>query len=109
MDKVTKDNQQKWDQLVQLEVPCSRPYEGINKDTAKIKLDPENMFGELKRKNVLCLASGGGQQSIGFALLGATVTVIDFSAEQLKKDKIEAKKHSVSIRIIQSDMRDLSQ
>lgn len=109
MDKVTKDNQQKWDQLVQLEVPCSRPYENINKTTAKAKLDPGNMFGDVKDKNILCLASGGGQQSIGLALLGANVTVIDFSAEQLKKDELEAKKHSISIRIIQSDMRDLSQ
>ena len=109
MDKITKDNQQKWDQLVRLEVPCSRPYQFLDPDKAREKLNPDNIFGEVKGKKVLCLASGGGQQSIGFALMGASVTVVDFSQEQLKKDKLEAKKHSLKIRIVQSDMRDLSE
>jgi len=108
MDITTRSNQQKWDALVRSEVPCSRPYEDVTTEKAQQKLNPNNIFGELKGKKVLCLASGGGQQSIEFALLGAQVTVVDFSAEQLKKDQEEARKLSLNVRIIQSDMRDLS-
>ena len=108
MDKVTKNNQQKWDQLVRLEVPCSRPFQDINPKTAKERFNPDNIFGDVKGKKVLCLASGGRQQSIGFAMMGALVTVVDFSQEQLKKDELEANKHLLTIRILQSDMRDLS-
>jgi len=57
---------------------------------------------------VLCLACGGGQQSIGFALLGAEVTVVDFSEEQLAKDKLVSEKYGKQIRAVKSDMRDLS-
>jgi SAM-dependent methyltransferase len=109
MDNTTAKNQQKWDELVKLEVPCSRPNKNPTIEQAKKNLNPNNIFGDLKGKTVLCLASGGGQQSIEFALLGANVTVVDFSKEQLKKDTAEAKKHNLTVRIIQSDMRDLSQ
>jgi len=109
MDTVTKNNQEKWDNLVKLGVPCSRPYEGeITHEMAKSKLDPNNLFGELKGKNVLCLACGGGQQSILFVVLGAIVSVVDFSQEQLKKDIEEAKDRSLKVRTVQTDMRDLS-
>ena len=108
MDDTTVSNQKSWDELVKLEVPCSRPNEKPTPEQARKNLNSNNIFGDLKGKDVLCLASGGGQQSLEFALLGATVTVVDFSKEQLKKDEIEAEKHSFKIRIIQSDMRDLS-
>lgn len=108
MDKVTKNNERKWDELVRKDVPCGRPKTDLDTQKAKEWLDEENILGDLTGKKVLCLASGGGQQSIGFALLGAEVTVVDFSSEQLKKDEEVAKKYSKDIRIIKSDMRDLS-
>jgi ubiquinone/menaquinone biosynthesis C-methylase UbiE len=108
MDKTTKDNENKWDELVLSDVPCGRPKTDLNPQKAKEWLDKENILGDLTNKKVLCLASGGGQQSIGFALLGADVTVTDFSEEQLKKDKEVAEKYSKDIRIIKTDMRDLS-
>jgi SAM-dependent methyltransferase len=57
---------------------------------------------------VLCLAAGGGQQSSAFALLGAEVTVLDISQEQLDKDVKTAAHYCVGIRVIQGDIRDLS-
>lgn len=63
---------------------------------------------DLEGKNILYLACGGGQQSIGFALLGANVTVVDFSMEQLQKDKFVAYLYQKKIRIVKTDMRDLS-
>jgi SAM-dependent methyltransferase len=54
---------------------------------------------------VLCLASGGGQQSAAFALLGAYVTDFDLSVTQLERD---VDHYGVNIRIVRGDMRDLS-
>ena len=59
-------------------------------------------------KEVLCLASGGGKQSAAFAMLGAKVTVLDLSAEMLKRDRLVAEHYGFTINIQQSDMRDLS-
>ena len=109
MNDTTKRNEKIWDKLVQNEVLCARP---------KLELTPKDAFeyinqrgfypDDLKGKKILCLAGGGGQQSIAYALLGAKVTVVDFSEEQLKKDKLAAEKFDKKIRIIKSDMRDLS-
>lgn len=108
MDKTTKTNENKWDKLVLFDVPCGRPRIDLTSQKAKEWLNKDGILGDLDNKKVLCLASGGGQQSIGFALLGADVTVTDFSSEQLKKDKIVSEKFSKNIRILKSDMRDLS-
>jgi ubiquinone/menaquinone biosynthesis C-methylase UbiE len=108
MDKTTKENENKWDKLVRSDVPCGRPKIDLTVESAKEWLNKNEMFGDLNGKKVLCLASGGGQQSIGFALLGADVTVTDISSEQLKKDKEVSEKYSKQIRIIKTDMRDLS-
>jgi ubiquinone/menaquinone biosynthesis C-methylase UbiE len=108
MDKITKDNESKWNKLAKSDVPCGRPQVNLTSQKAKLWLHKDGIFGNLKNKKVLCLASGGGQQSIGFALLGADVTVTDFSSEQLKKDKVVAKKFNKNVRIVKSDMRDLS-
>lgn len=108
MDKTTKNNESRWDKLVLSDAPCSRPNFNLTPKKAKDLLNKDGILGDLKNKTVLCLASGGGQQGIGFALLGAKVTVVDFSSEQLKKDRIISEKFSKEIRIIKSDMRDLS-
>jgi SAM-dependent methyltransferase len=102
-------NEAIWDTLVRNDILCSQPKLDLNADKAKTYLTRSKFYGEdLSGKNVLCLASGGGQQSIAFALLGATVTVVDFSTEQLKKDRLVAEKFGQEIRILKSDMRDLS-
>ncbi len=103
------DNEKKWDELARNGVLCSQPKLNLTLEEAKIYLNKDGHYKEsVKGKKVLCLASGGGQQSIGFALLGAKVTVVDFSQEQLDKDKLVAIKYQKDIRIVKSDMRDLS-
>lgn len=57
--------------------------------------------------NVLCLASGGGWQSILYAVAGANVTVVDLSPEMLLLDQQEANKRGVSVRTIEASMDDL--
>jgi len=59
-------------------------------------------------KRVLCLASGGGQQSVLYGLLGAEVTVLDLSAKQLQADHIAARYYGYRVETVEGDMRDLS-
>ena len=57
---------------------------------------------------VLCLAGGGGQQSVIYSLLGANVTVLDLTPEQLERDHLAARRYGYRVETIQGDMRDLS-
>ena len=59
-------------------------------------------------RDVLCLASGGGQQGPVLAAAGARVTVFDNSPLQLAQDRHVAERHSLEIRTVEGDMRDLS-
>jgi SAM-dependent methyltransferase len=58
----------------------------------------------LKRKKVLGLASGGGQQMPVFAALGANCTVFDLSDAQLNSERLVAKREGYEIRIVKGDM-----
>lgn len=58
--------------------------------------------------DVLCLASGGGWQSILYATAGATVTVVDLSGSMLKLDEREATRRHLTVRTIETSMDDLS-
>lgn len=69
---------------------------------------PISILSNVKGKDVLCLASGGGQQSAVFSLLGANVTVIDIANGQLEGDKKAAKHYGYKVKTIQGDMSDLS-
>jgi ubiquinone/menaquinone biosynthesis C-methylase UbiE len=68
---------------------------------------PADWFPQLKGANVLCLASGGGQQGPVLAAAGANVTVLDNSPLQLEQDRLVAQRDSLSIRLIEGDMADL--
>ena len=69
---------------------------------------PISILSAVKGKDVLCLASGGGQQSAVFSLLGANVTVLDISEGQLEGDKKAAAHYRYKVKTIQGDMSDLS-
>lgn len=58
--------------------------------------------------NVLCLASGGGWQSILYAVAGANVTVVDLSPAMLHLDLREAARRRVSVQAVEASMDDLS-
>jgi SAM-dependent methyltransferase len=63
---------------------------------------------DLGGKDVLCLASGGGQQGPVLAAAGATVTVLDNSARQLAQDRTVADRDGLVLTTVLGDMRDLS-
>jgi SAM-dependent methyltransferase len=58
--------------------------------------------------DVLCLASGGGWQSILYAAAGARVTVVDLSPAMLRLDEREATRRSLSLRLVEASMDDLA-
>jgi SAM-dependent methyltransferase len=108
MDEIGAYNRERWDALASAGALFSRPYRDLDAESARARLDPEGRLGDVRGKDVLCLASGGGQQSIAFALLGANVTVFDLSAPQLQRDRETAAARGLTIRVEQGDMRDLS-
>ena len=69
---------------------------------------PRSWFPEMAGADVLCLASGGGQQAPVFAAAGANVTVLDNSPKQLAQDRFVAERESLDLKTVQGDMRDLS-
>lgn len=94
--------------MVQAQALFTRPLLDLTPESAKEYLDPRNLLPDMTGKEVLCLASGGGQQSVAFALLGAKVTVTDIAEGQLERDKEAAQAYGISLRTQQGDMRDLS-
>lgn len=69
---------------------------------------PSSVLADVKDKDVLCLASGGGQQSAVFGLLGAHVTVFDLAEGQLAGDQQAADHYGYPVTTIQGDISDLS-
>lgn len=108
MDEIAKYNVERWRALVAADAVYTRPALNLDAESARRLVDPEGRLGTLAGKDVLCLASGGGQQSAAFALLGARVTVYDLSADQLRRDAEAVAHYGVDVRILQGDMRDLS-
>lgn len=65
---------------------------------------PHKWLGDLRGKRVLGLASGGGQQMPILAALGADCTVLDYSSEQLERERELALREGYSIEIVRADM-----
>jgi SAM-dependent methyltransferase len=121
-DDIARQNQQHWDRLVRQGVTYTRPW--LDLDVAAVRafgdgtLDvlpepytyvyPQCVFRDVSGKEVLCLASGGGQQSAVFGLLGTPVTVFDLTGGQLDGDRKAARHCGYDVRLVQGDMRDLS-
>lgn len=108
MDDIARYNQQRWDALVRAGVKYSRPWYDLDIEALRAQVDPFNLMGDLKDKDVLCLAGGGGQQGPAFARLGARPVVFDLSGGMLESDRQAAARMGIDLRIEQGDMRDLS-
>ena len=102
-------NQQAWNQLadsdslfarVATDEECRKPMQSLD---GRGWL-PESVAG----LNVLCLASGGGWQSILYAAAGANVTVVDLSESMLRLDTREAKRRRFRVQTVHTSMDDLS-
>ncbi|MFD0745524.1 class I SAM-dependent methyltransferase [Phytohabitans flavus] len=71
-------------------------------------VDPTWFPSDLAGRDVLCLASGGGQQGPVLAAAGARVTVFDNSPGQLAQDEMVAARDGLDLRTVLGDARDLS-
>lgn len=108
LDDAAEFNQKRWDALSDNGVQFGRPWLDLTTETARARVDPEGMLGDVEGKDVLLLAGGGGQQSAAFCFLGARVTVYDFSEKQLDADRRAAGHYGFEPELILGDMRDLS-
>ena len=68
------------------------------------KYVPKDWFPSLKGKQVLGLASGGGQQMPVLTAQGAHCTVFDLSTKQLEMERIVKEREGYDIHIVQGDM-----
>ena len=108
-DSVVESGKSEWTKPVSREV-----IEKARKGKFSIVLTPNisvpgNWFpSSFNGLDVLCLASGGGQQAPILAALGANVTSFDNSGKQLEQDAFVAERDDLEIRIEQGDAADLS-
>jgi SAM-dependent methyltransferase len=77
-------------------------------DLTETLATPRDWFPPLEGLDVLCLASGGGQQAPILAAAGARVTVLDNSPKQLEQDALVAARERLDLKTVEGDMRDLS-
>jgi SAM-dependent methyltransferase len=69
---------------------------------------PRPWLGDVRGRDVLCLASGGGQQAPVLAAAGARVTSFDNADAQLAGDRKVADRDGLDLRTVRGDMADLS-
>ncbi len=114
---IRSHNRAVWDTLGAQDCPWTRPVSADDVAAARrgawqIFLTPTTpvpatWVPPLVGCRVLCLASGGGQQGPLLAAAGASVTVLDFSAQQLARDQEVAERDGLHITLVQGDMTDL--
>jgi SAM-dependent methyltransferase len=111
-------NRQAWDKSVEEGSEWTVPVDAETIRAARrgewkivltpVKPVPRAWFPPLPGLEVLCLASGGGQQGPVLAAAGAQVTVFDNSPRQLAQDRLVAEREGLKIETVEGDMRDLS-
>lgn len=107
-DKEVEGGENRWTQPVSPEVIAkARQGEFSIVLTENIPV-PKRWFPKLEGADVLCLASGGGQQGPVLAAVGAHVTVFDNSPNQLKQDRFVAERDGLTLETIEGDAANLS-
>jgi SAM-dependent methyltransferase len=121
-DEIAATNRQHWDRMVKEGCGFTRPCLNLDRNiichyiagrldsvpAPLLEMYPAGVLADVAGKDVLCLASGGGQQSAVFGLLGARVTVADIVEGQLEGDRLAAGHYGYEVTTLCADMRDLS-
>lgn len=117
-DEVSRNNQAGWDRRVEEQDVWTRPVSSDEVARARrgdwaVVLTPHiavprDWFGDIQGRDILCLASGGGQQGPILAAAGARVTVFDASERQLAQDQAVAARDGLTLTTRQGFMHDLS-
>jgi SAM-dependent methyltransferase len=108
-DEMTKQNQQAWNQDQYNELV--ERYGEQTELADKIKKNPEwrlhpfyRYLGDIKNKNVIHLLGSNGIKGVSLALLGANVTIVDFSKENALYAEELAKAANIDLTYITSDV-----
>jgi 2-polyprenyl-3-methyl-5-hydroxy-6-metoxy-1,4-benzoquinol methylase len=111
-------NRRAWDREVERENPWTVPVSREAVAAARqgewrilltpTKPVPRGWFPDVRGLNVMCLASGGGQQAPILAAAGAKVTVLDNSPRQLAQDRLVAERDGLTITTVEGDMANLA-
>jgi len=108
-DPIQQHNRNAWDALVRKQQIFTRPAPDDQLHDPLGTVDKAGWLGgDITGKRVLCLAAGGGSQSILYAAAGAEVTVVDISPEQLVLDRQAAAERGLRVRTVEASMDDLS-
>jgi len=121
-DEVAAANLEHWERMVREGCGYTQPWLELDRALVRsyargeltsapeslFEMYPASILSDVEDRDVLCLASGGGQQSAVFALLGARVTVVDLSESQLDGDRCAAAHYGYQLTTVRADMRDLS-
>ncbi|HEY5311328.1 MAG TPA: class I SAM-dependent methyltransferase [Pirellulales bacterium] len=106
-DVAREHNRQAWDARVRKRQRFTQP--AADEDLARPQEQIDTLWlGDVAGKRLLCLASGGGRQSILYAAAGAIVTVVDLSREMLALDRQVAAERGLDVRTVETSMEDLS-
>jgi len=118
LDDILNHNREAWDQQVKKGNRWTLPVSpeviaAARKGQVELLLTPSipvppEWYPPLTGIDILCLASGGGQQGPVLAAAGARVTVFDNSPRQLAQDRMVAEREGLELNTLEGDMRDLS-
>ena len=116
-NKIIAHNEELWNKQAESHCAWSQPVSSETIEMArkgiwevhitKKPLPKDWLEQDIRGKDVLCLASAGGQQAPILAAAGANVTVFDISQGQLDQDALVAKRDKLSLKTIQGDMTSL--
>jgi SAM-dependent methyltransferase len=102
-------NRRAWDDLAAAGSPFAHVATDEECAQPLLTLDSRGWLpGSVRDLDVLCLAGGGGWQSILYAVAGARVTVADLSPAMLRLDEQEAARRGLSVRTLECSMDDLA-
>lgn len=107
-NREVEGGENRWSQPVSADVIARAKVGQFSILLTENKPVPLEWFPQLSGADVLCLASGGGQQGPVLAAAGAQVTVLDNSPAQLKQDQFVAAREALSLRTVEGDAADLS-
>ncbi|MEI8220881.1 MAG: methyltransferase domain-containing protein, partial [bacterium] len=114
-DAVIRLARERWRALGEVNALFTRPWIGLDTEGARDRIDRDGLLAkfagpDLEGRRVLVIGGGGGQQSLAFGLLGASVTVVDFDEGQLDRDRRTWSARLLPpdrLRTLQLDMREL--
>ncbi|MBI2946196.1 MAG: class I SAM-dependent methyltransferase [Verrucomicrobia bacterium] len=108
MSHVHAHNRRAWDARVEREDAYTATATDQQFQNPLAVIDQCGWLGDVSGKRVLCLAAGGGKQSVLYAAAGAIVTTVDLSPKMLELDRQVAAARKLKVETVEASMDDLS-